>query len=426
MKIRHLTALGDVGLAGSTKRIRKPAISALQVAALAATMISWGTAQGQSSQPASPAPVLPAWPIQAPPLTVNPEPMRYDAGPLGKVYVQGVATAFGQWQNNVPPGDFDTQADISNGQIFFNKTEGLVQYFVQVGAYSIPDLGLPYFRSRTATNAFFGPVPQGFLKIAPTRNFSFAVGKLPTLIGAETTFSPQNMNIQRGLLWNQENAVNRGVQVNYTAGPVALSASWNDGFYSNRYTWAWLSATWSINSKNILAFIGSGNTKPGTNVSTLATPLYQNNEQLYNLIYIRTAGQWTIQPYLQFTHVPRMPELGAARAANTYGAALLANYKFAQGSKVGGLKLDRISLPFRVEYIASTGTLAEGAPNLMYGPGSKAWSVTVTPTYQRNIFFARPEFSVARAMNTTPGMAFGPAGTDTTQVRVLLEVGVMF
>ena len=244
MKTKHLTALVAAGLAEGMKRIEKSAISASQVAAFAATFICWGVAQGQSSQPASPAPVLPAWPIQAPPLTVNPEPMRYDAGPLGKVYVQGVATAFGQWQNNVPPGDFDTQADMSHGMIYFNKTEGLVQYHVMAGAYSVPDLGLPYIRARTTTNGFFGPFPHAFLKIAPTRNFSFVVGKIPTLIGAETTFSPQNMNIQRGLLWNQENAVNRGVQVNYTAGPVALSASWNDGFYSNMYTWAWLSATW--------------------------------------------------------------------------------------------------------------------------------------------------------------------------------------
>jgi len=201
--------------------------------------------------------------------------------------------------------------------------------------------------------------------------------------------------------------------------------SWNDGFYSNRYTWAWLSATWAINSTNILAFIGSGNTRP-TDVATQATPLFQNNEQLYNVIYIHNSGPWTIQPYLQYTHVPRIPKIGALHTADTYGAALLASYKVAKGSKVGGLKLDGVSLPFRVEYIASTGTLANGAPNLLYGPGSKAWSVTVTPTYQRNIFFARPEFSFVKAMNTTPGMAFGPAGTNTTQVRVLLEVGVMF
>ena len=59
-------------------------------------------------------------------------------------------------------------------------------------------------------------MPQAFLKIVPTDNFSIQAGKLPTLIGAEYTFSFENFNIERGLLWNQEPAVSRGVQANYT------------------------------------------------------------------------------------------------------------------------------------------------------------------------------------------------------------------
>jgi hypothetical protein len=284
---------------------------------------------------------------------------------------------------------------------------------------------VPYIRTRNAINAFYGPFPQGFLKLAPTSNFSILAGKLPTLMGAEYTFSFENMNIQRGLLWNQENAVNRGVQVNYTAGPVALAASWNDGFYSNQYSWAWLSATWTVNSANSLAFVGGGNTRHSTK-ATPATPLFQNNEQIYNLIYTHTSGPWTIQPYLQYTHVPRIPKIGALHDASTYGAALLANYTFAPTSNLGGLKLGGFSIPVRLEFIASTGSLAKGAPNLLYGPGSKAWSTTVTPTYQRNIFFMRTEFSFVGAAHSTPGMVFGPRGTNKTQARLLLETGVLF
>ena len=404
--------------------LRRVAISKSQVAVLAATMISWGTARGQTPAPAN-QPPLPSWPVQARPLTYSPSPMLYDAGPLGKMYIMGTATSLSQWQSNVMPGDRGVQTDMSNAQLFFNKTDGVVQYFVQVGAYSVPALGLPYLRARTATNGFFGPFPQGFLKIAPTGKFSIMGGKLPTLIGAETTFSHANMNIQRGLLWNQENAVNRGVQVNYTAGPVTFSASLNDGFYSNRLSWAWLSATWAIDKANTLAVISSGNLRH-TNIATQATPLYQNNQQLHNAIFTHTSGPWTIQPYFQYTRVPRITSIGALHEASTIGGALLANYSFAQGSKAGGLKLDGVSLPFRLEYIGSTGTLANGAPNLLYGPGSRAWSVTVTPTYQRGIFFARPEFSFVGATRTTPGMAFGPDGKATTQTRLLLEVGVMF
>src|SRR6185369_10664340 len=143
-----------------------------------------------------------------------------------------------------------------------------------------------------------------------------------------------------------------------------------------------------------------------------------NNEQIYNTIYTHSSGPWTIQPYFQYTHVPRIPKIGALDDASTYGVALLANYTFEPAAKLGGLKLAGFSLPARLEYIASTGNLEKGAPNLLYGPGSRAWSATVTPTYQRNIFFARGEFSFVGAMRTTAGMALGPTGADTSQVRV--------
>jgi hypothetical protein len=62
----------------------------------------------------------------------------------------------------------------------------------------------------------------------------------------------------------------------------------------------------------------------------------------------------------------------------------------------------------------------------MYGPGSKAWSITVTPTYQLNSFFARAEFSYVGARDTTPGLAFGSDGNSKSQTRGLLEVGILF
>ncbi len=67
-------------------------------------------------------------------------------------------------------------------------------------------------------------------------NFNVEIGALPTLIGDEYTFTFENMNIERGLLWNQEPAVSRGIQLNDTYKKLTLSFSWNDGFYSNRYT----------------------------------------------------------------------------------------------------------------------------------------------------------------------------------------------
>ena len=81
---------------------------------------------------------------------------------------------------------------------------------------------------------FYGPLPTAYLKLVPGKNTSILIGELPTLIGAEYTFNFENMNIERGLLWNQENAISRGIQINQTMGKFTASLSWNDGFYSNR------------------------------------------------------------------------------------------------------------------------------------------------------------------------------------------------
>ncbi|MGT2456198.1 outer membrane beta-barrel protein [Cupriavidus basilensis] len=322
------------------------------------------------------------------------------------------------------PSDRSRQLDIGNAQVFINKPDGLLQFFLQAGYYSIPVLGAPYIRAADATPTFFSPVAQGYLKIAPAENFSVMVGKLPTLIGAESTFSFQNMNIERGLLWNQENAVNRGVQVNYAAGPLTLAASVNDGFYSNRYSWVSISASYALDSANTLAVIAGGNTSH-TDVSTTATPLFQNNQQIYNLIYTHTEGPWTFQPYLQYTRVPKLEQFGAYESASTYGGALLMSYDFGAKAVPAPLRVVGFKLPVRLEYIGSTGSAAGGAPNLLYGPGSAAWSFTVTPTYQYKRFFARAEFSYVGARKTAPGLAFGTDGNNRSQARGLLEVGLL-
>ena len=99
----------------------------------------------------------------------------------------------------------------------------------------------------------------------------------------------------------------------------------------------------------------------------------------------------------------------------------MANYSCGDDSPLLG-----VSLPVRFEYIASTGSLADEAPNLLYGPGSNAWSITFSPTYQYKIFFARAEISHVGTSSTTPGLVFGPDGTNTTQTRGMIEVGILF
>jgi hypothetical protein len=65
----------------------------------------------------------------------------------------------------------------------------------------------------------------------------------------------------------------------------------------------------------------------------------------------------------------------------------------------------------RPEHIKSSGSAAD--PNeitLLYGPGGGAFSFTVSPTYVKEAFFIREEFSIVHAPNSMPGFVFGPTG----------------
>jgi hypothetical protein len=348
-------------------------------------------------------------------LSANPNPFTVDAGPLGKIYIDGAVTGLAFWQSEPVPGDRDSRGDLSNGQFFIQKTDGLVQFFVQVGAYSLPSLGTPYVKAADLLEKTFDVVPQAFVKLALADNFSVEAGKLPTLIGDEYTFTYENLNIERGLLWNQEPAVSRGIQANYTAGPLAFAVSWNDGFYSNVLNWISGSVAYTIDSANSLSFIGGGNLGR-TQSSSFATPFAQNNGNIFNLIYTHTSGPWTISPYLQYSSVASDASIGIAHSASTYGAAVLVNYAFDDNWKLAG----------RAEYIKSSGSFTNGAPSLLYGPGSHAWSVTLTPTYQRGIFFARAEGSYTGIGDSATGFELGQNFDKSWQARLLLEAGVLF
>jgi hypothetical protein len=332
--------------------------------------------------------------------------------------VNGIVSGIGIFQNHAVVGDFYNRLDVSNAEAFIQKADGVIQYFLQVGGYSIPALGTPYINLSKAVNRLYGPLPVGYLKIAPTDNFSVMAGNLPTLIGAEYTFTFENMNIERGLLWNQENAINRGIQLNYSHGPLAASVSWNNGFYSHSYTWVTGLLAWTINPQNTLSLVGGGNAGFAKS-NNFATPLLNNNGQIYNVIYTYNAAPIVITPYFQETNIPFNPDIGVLKSTQTLSGAILASYAIT----------DMISVAGRAEYIGTTGN--ENSPkgsaaNLLYGVGSDAWSLTLTPTFQYKQFFFRGEVSYVQANSYAPGAVFGKKGNNNSQVRGLVETGVIF
>ena len=341
-------------------------------------------------------------------------PAEFDAGPFGKLAVNGIVTGYAQGQNHPMPGDDTQQATLSNGEIFIQKADGRVQYFVQAGAYTMPTLGAPFLDAQDTMQQFFGPVPVAFLKLATGKSTTWQIGELPTLMGAESTFTYQNFNIQRGLLWAQENAVNRGIQVNQALGKyLTASFSWNDGYYSDRYSWLSGSLTFTKGA-NSLAYQGMGNLSQ-TAFRTAATPV-QNNSAMHAIVDTYTKGAWVASAYYQFSDVPTSLKAGVPKGATTNGFGAFLSRSFAHG----------LALPGRFEYIAQSGTAGGAAVNLLYGPGSSATSFTVTPTYQKGGFYFRTDLAYVRAINGTAGDAFGPLGNQAGQFRAAGEFGFIF
>ena len=349
-------------------------------------------------------------PAMTPPLAANPDPASFDAGALGKVYLSGQLTGVGLWQDNSIPGDKDSRADLSNAQLEIQKTDGVFQFYVQGGAYSLPSLGTPYIKADKLPDLTYKWVPLAYVKIQPSANFSIMAGKLPTLIGAEYTFTFQNMNIARGLLWNQEPAISRGVQANITNGPWAVSLSVNDGYYSNRFTTGSALVAYTVGKQDTVAFAGSVQFKK-TAKTGFATPLVQDNGDIFNLIWTHTEGAWQVIPYLQYMHVSAKPSIGIADSGSHWGGAVLAKYSFSPTFSLAG----------RAEYIASS-----GGTNMLYGPGSRAWSLTLTPTWQLKTFFIRGEVSYTGLDKAAPGAGFGADGSKDSQTRAMVEAGVLF
>ena len=382
--------------------------------------------EGAPAAPAAPAAPVFNGPGMNFPLTLNANPLNFDAGPIGKVYVSGALSALGLTQTHPTAAFLDFKnknsfLDVSNAEIMLQKIDGAVQFFIRGGGYSLPALGVPYLRAAKATNDYYGLISEAYVKIVPNDTFSIQAGKLPTLIGAEYTFTFQNTNIERGLLWNQENAVTRGIQANYAKGPLAVSVAVGDGFYSKSYNWLSGLVSYTIDDNNSITMIAMGNVdkSKAEDFNAYTTPLAQNDGQIYNLIYKYTKGPLTLQPYLQFTNIPAEAKLGWTKRARTYGAALLANYAINETVNIGA----------RAEYIGSSGSLTDGAPNLLgYGAGSNAYSLTITPSYQNKGFFLRGELSYVKitSFDKASGLGFGNTGINNNQSRLMVETGFLF
>jgi len=318
---------------------------------------------------------------------------------------------------NAGGSDQASRFNISNASVNVTRNTGFFRYGASVGMYSIPVVGLSgnkTLETNVNTNVY-GPVPSLYVSLNPNDHTSLSIGKLATLIGQEYTYTYLNSNIQRGLVWNMETAVSRGVRFTTTEGKYTGALELNDGFYSGRYLGVEGSMTLAANANTTYqaVVVIPNASAPSNPTATIA------NKRLYNFMYTATRGNWTFAPYLLFVQSPQSSALGYTSNESAYGLVLAATYAFNPTWSLTG----------RIEDIANQSGTGDQSPNadlVGYGPGSGAWSFTVSPTYRFKHFLLRGDLSDVSVRSAAPGSAFGATGSLRNQFRLVVESGFEF
>ena len=295
-------------------------------------------------------------------------------------------------------------ADISNALLNFTVTTGKVHANATVGTYGFPVVGFPLVADNTAgANVnLYGPLPIAVLTYQFDSHVSVSAGKFGSLLGQESPFTYQNLNVQRGIGWNMEPVISRGVQVGYINGAWSANLREDDGYYSGtRRAFEGLIG-WAPSASTSLQFAVM---IPGANVPPNITTSVANKAE-YDLMYTRTIGKLQLLPYVLWVGSPASAALGYPNSESASAAVLLGNWTFSP----------QWSVAFRYEDARNTSSTSDTSPNadlVGFGAGSGAISQTFTPAYRfGNDGILRLEYSHASA-------------TGLSQTRYGFELGVM-
>src|SRR5437762_13672474 len=102
--------------------------------ALLGCLLGAASAEETAEQPAPgekpAAPTALTTPPLTGPLAGNPNPINFDAGPLGPVYLTGIVSGLALWLNKLFPVDQRSLGCLSYFQFIFQNTVGFLLYYV--------------------------------------------------------------------------------------------------------------------------------------------------------------------------------------------------------------------------------------------------------------------------------------------------------
>jgi hypothetical protein len=197
-----------------------------------------------------------------------------DGGPLGMLDFSAGADGYFYAQSgtsnnssNSIVGDKAAGADLAAWMIGLKKSTGLVQFTLQLAEWKDVAVGISKPSQVNGDRFTTGPLRTAYITLAPTPDFKFSIGQVPSVEGYESVF-PWNNSV--GLVtaaFFVENSNSRGVQMDYSHGPLAATVVFGDGYDTGVWNYIQFIGTDKINTSNAVAFYGGiplGVTGPNT------------------------------------------------------------------------------------------------------------------------------------------------------------------
>jgi hypothetical protein len=361
----------------------------------------------------------------------GPAQIQIDGGPVGPLQISGGFDGYGYAMSNAQFGTKTSGVQLGNALIELQKNSGVLQFTLEVGAYSSFVLGYPPGTATAGGQNYFSesPLYAGYVTLAPSSHFSISAGQLNSLEGYEGAQDWNNYNTLVSELFYVENAQNRGVEIAVNGGPVTATVSLSDGYFTKVTNYIQYLLTYAPNTNSSYNLFGAFNLGiTGPNVSGIGNLLY-NNSSMVGAYYTYTNGNFTMTPEVQYQYNKTINKYGNAGyilggPTSNIGLALFADYQFGSNGPW--------SIGSFVEYASESykkGAVYSGiSPDYFgFGPGSNLYGVSVTPTWQYKDIFARADLGFIH-VNPGSGAAgpYGQNGTAKNQVTGLLEAGLLF
>ncbi len=231
------------------------------------------------------------------------------------------------------------------------------------------------------------------------------------------------------MLYYVTNSESRGVEGNFTKGPISVSVTYGDGNDTGVFNYMTFLATYNFNKTDNLNLFGGVELSPtgpnafgygGTTVG--ANGLNSVNNNIFGAWYTKQLGNLSLTPEVQYQYSTPLHRYAGAgfeipKYTSNFGAALFADYAFGSSP---------YSIGAWVEYATSNGD-----STWFIAPHAELVGFSVAPTWQYKNLYARLNAGYVHLLNgsysgTGVTGAYGDNGTGRDQMIGMLEGGLLF